>query len=467
MKPFWANHLRVHKEGRFGPPETKYRPRLELLEGRLLLTALPDGFTDTLVATGIQEPTAMAFAPDGRLFVCEQGGNLRIIKNGTLLARPFLNLDVETTGQRGLLGVAFHPRFLTGSPFVYVYYTVPTAPVHHRVSYFVASGDQAVLGSEHVVIDLDNSSGNTSLNGGAIHFGSDGKLYVATGQGATPQNSQALRNLHGKMLRLNPDGSVPPDNPFVGIPRVRPEIWASGLRNPFTFAVQPGTQRIYVNDVGSGLAFRSEEINYLSKGANYGWPFVEGYTRDGEYASPLFAYNMSFGGDNCSITGGVFYNPTTITFPKEYIGKYFFADFCAGWIYRIHPDAPNPAKTATPFATGISPGFIVDLKVDAGGSLYYLGRDNGGFVSRIDYVGRALKGVPPLERRTSPIVPETSPRIDETESFDSIVAALAMEPPVPPQVPNTGPGAVVVGRSPNTTRQEPLHDALHLRSLTE
>src|SRR5215213_11308398 len=114
---------------------------------------LPSGFAETLITSDLQSPTAMAFAPDGRLFVCQQGGQLRVIKHGTLLATPFLTVSTDSTGERGLLGVAFDPNFSTNH-FVYVYYTVLASPLHNRVSRFTASGDVAVAGSEVPILDL-------------------------------------------------------------------------------------------------------------------------------------------------------------------------------------------------------------------------------------------------------------------------------------------------------------------------
>jgi hypothetical protein len=262
---------------------------------------------------------------------------------------------------------------------------VPTSPVHNRVSRFTAdpsNPDSALPGSEAVIIELDNLTA-TNHNGGAIHFGSDGKLYVAVGDNAVPSNAQNLGNLLGKMLRLNPDGSIPPDNPFVTTPGARGEIWAAGFRNPFTFAVQPGTGRIYVNDVGSGGASRREEVNNLIKSGNFGWPTYEGYTNQPGFQSPVFAYDSNFGGGNCSIAGGAFYNPATSQFPSSYTGKYFFADLCGNWIYTIDPSAADPKSTITPFATDITSGTPVDLKIGPDGSLYML--LYGGLVFRVSY----------------------------------------------------------------------------------
>ena len=145
--------------------------------------SLPSGFNETLVASGLASPTAMQFAPDGRLFVAEQGGRLRVIKNGTLLSTPFVTLNVSSVGERGLLGVAFHPNFASNQ-YVYVYYTATTPAMHNRISRFTANGDVAVAGSEVVILELDNLSNATNHNGGAIAFGPDGKLYAAVGENA-------------------------------------------------------------------------------------------------------------------------------------------------------------------------------------------------------------------------------------------------------------------------------------------
>jgi len=177
---------------------------------------LPPGFSESVVASGLSNPTAMDFAPDGRLFVCQQAGQLRVIKNDVLLAAPFLTVTPDSTGERGLLGVTFDPDFVNNQ-WVYIYYTVPGSPAHNRVSRFTASGDVAVSGSEMMVLELDNLSNASNHNGGAIHFGSDGQLYVAVGENANPTNAQTLGNRLGKMLRINADGTIPTDNPFYGV----------------------------------------------------------------------------------------------------------------------------------------------------------------------------------------------------------------------------------------------------------
>ena len=329
----------------------------------------------------------MQFAPDGRLFVCEQGGRLRVITSaGALLPTPFLTLTVDSAGERGLLGVAFDPNFTTNR-YVYVYYTVPQSqppppaspiPPHNRISRFTANGNVAVPGSEVVILELDNLSGATNHNGGALAFGADGKLYAAVGENANGPNAQSMSNLHGKMLRINTDGTIPTDNPFyTSATGKNRAIWALGLRNPFTFAFHPDTSMMFINDVGQNTW---EEINLGVAAANYGWPTTEGATSDPRFRTPRYSY--SHAGGACAITGGAFYFPATGQFPAEYVNDYFFADYCAGWIKRLDASASTPVDFAMAIA---SP---VDLKVSDDGSLYYLARGGGansGVVYRIRY----------------------------------------------------------------------------------
>ena len=339
----------------------------------LAAATLPTGFVETQIS-GLPGATAMDFAPDGRLFVCQQGGDLRVIKNGVLLPAVFLHLTVDSSGERGLLGVTFDPNFASNN-FVYVYYTVPGSPPHNRVSRFTANGDVVMAGSEVQILNLENLSASNH-NGGAIHFGPDGKLYIAVGENAVPSNSQTLNNRLGKVLRINSDGTIPSDNPFFNTAGARQEIWALGLRNPFTFAFQAGGTRMFINDVGQSAW---EEINDGIAGSNYGWPTTEGPTSNPSFRGPIFAYQHgSTSTTGCAITGGAFYNPTTVQFPASYVGKYFFADLCTGWIRLLDPSN----NTAADFASGISNP--VDLKVSADGSLYYLSIGSGS-VFRVRY----------------------------------------------------------------------------------
>lgn len=167
-----------------------------------------------------------------------------------LISTPFVSLTVSALGERGLLGVAFDPNF-TANKFVYVYYTATTPTIHNRVSRFTAAGDIALAGSETILLDLETLSA-TNHNGGAIHFGPDGKLFVGVGENDVGSNAQSMNNRLGKMLRINSDGSIPTDNPFfMTASGANRAIWALGLRNPFTFAFQPRSANLLINDVGS------------------------------------------------------------------------------------------------------------------------------------------------------------------------------------------------------------------------
>ena len=334
---------------------------------------VPAGFDDSTFVQLPTDATAMEFAPDGRLFVCQQSGKLRVVQDGALLATPFLTLTVDSGGERGLLGVAFDPDF-ERNQYVYVHYTTTTPTVHNRVSRFTANGNVAVPGSELVLLNLDPLSTARNHNGGALHFGNDGKLYIAVGDNASPDSAQSFANPFGKILRINSDGTIPAGNPFVdrtsGIDKA---IWALGLRNPFTTAFQPSTGRLLINDVGQQTF---EEINLGVPGANYGWPAAEGPSSNPAYTDPLHHYGHADG--SCAITGGTFYEPGAVTFPAWNFGKYFFADYCGGWIRRLNPDT----GAITDFATGVAGP--VDLKVGPDGALYYLAR-NAAIVGRIGY----------------------------------------------------------------------------------
>ena len=351
---------------------------LALLCGASVAATLPSGFTETQI-TGLSNPTAMTFAPDGRLFICQQGGALRVVKNGALLATPFLTVTVNSSGERGLLGVAFDPNFATNN-FIYIYYTATTPAIHNRISRFTASAanpDVAAAGSEVVILDLNNLSSATNHNGGAIHFGPDGKLYAAVGENANSANAQSFANLLGKVLRMNTDPAnlIPTDNPYFNDANVTGNnklIWSLGLRNPFTFGFQPGTGRLFINDVGQNT---TEEINDGIPHSNYGWPTCEGFCSppDARFRDPLYVYNHTTGTPTgCAIVGAAFYNPPTVQFPAAYVGKYFFGDLCGGYIRYVDPGTGGTISSSTAFATGISS--LVDIQTADDGSLWYLAR---------------------------------------------------------------------------------------------
>ncbi|MBT1690522.1 PQQ-dependent sugar dehydrogenase [Dawidia soli] len=330
----------------------------------------PAGFSRVQVASGISNPTAMAFAPDGRIFVAQQNGALRVIKNGMLLATPFLQLSVNSSGERGLIGIALDPNFSTNQ-YVYLYYTLSDGS-RNRISRFTGNGDVVVAGSEVVVLNLDPLSSATNHNGGAMHF-KNGLLYVAIGENANGANAQNLDTYHGKLLRINPNGSIPSGNPFTTGSAQRRRVWAYGLRNPYTFDVQPGTDRVFVNDVGQSTW---EEINDATTGGrNFGWPTAEGNSSNANFTNPVFAYPHGSGdGTGCAITGGVFFNPTSSNYPAQYTGDYFYQDLCNRWINVLDLSGATPVRQ--PFATGLGNNALsIDIGLD--GNLYYLERSAG------------------------------------------------------------------------------------------
>ena len=356
--------------------------------------SLPAGFTESVVASGLTAPTTMHFAPDGRLFVAEQAGTVRVIENGTLLPTPFISLSgVDNSGERGLLGITFDPDFAT-TPWVYLYYTAATPSSHNRLVRVMASGNVA-SGAPQTLLDVENLGTSVFHNGGAIGFGPDGKLYLGVGENFQPALAQDMTRLFGKMLRLNGDGTIPSDNPFYTTATGnRRAIWALGLRNPYNLTFNPvGTPTMLINDVGEQ---RWEEINAGIAGANYGWPLAEGPDESGtpnpSFTYPIFSY---FHGQGCAIIGSAVYAPATVTFPAEYYGKMFFADYCGitftapdSWIAMIDPASPPPTGQGSfpHFANGlVAP---VDLRVGNDGALYYLERPsttNTGAVYRVQY----------------------------------------------------------------------------------
>lgn len=353
---------------------------------RPLAALLPAGFTDStfagtgVAAASISSGVAMQFAPDGRLFVCQQNGMLKVYSAAGAYLSTAIDLDVDSDGERGLLGIAFDPNFASNN-HIYLYHTVASTPRNNRISRFTMSGNMVLGGSETALVNLDALSGATNHNGGAMHFGSDGKLYVAVGENADTSHAQSIANRHGKILRYNPDGTIPTDNPtsvagiagtLTGANRA---IWAAGLRNPFTCHIE-GNQ-LYVNDVGGG---GWEEINRVATGArtvgfNFGWPNTEGGFTAGSFpnfTAPIHSYAHGGGSlQGYAITGGAYY-PAGGAFPAMYHNRYFYADYVRSWIG--HVDGATGAGPTDFLAT--SANSPVDLKV-RNGILYYLNRGTG------------------------------------------------------------------------------------------
>ncbi len=310
----------------------------------------------------------MAIAPDGRLYIAQKNGQVLIYDGTELLPDPFISVDVDITNERGLSGIAFHPDYEQNNYF-YLYYTVP-GQNHNRLSRFTANGDVALPGSEEILLELNQLSG-TIHNGGAMAFGADGKLYVAVGDGSNADNAQSFNTLLGKILRLNDDGSIPQDNPFytttAGVNR---SIYALGFRNPFTMAIS-AEGKIFANDVGQETW---EEVNDVKSGRNYGWPITEGNVTGGfvpaNYENPLHVYSHDQG---CAIIGAAFYDPELLRFPEKYHGKFFYADYCEGYINVIEPSTGELIET---FATQINRPLAFQFSSE--GRMYFLERAGQG-----------------------------------------------------------------------------------------
>ncbi len=350
--------------------------------------SLPPGFTVTKVAGNLNGGTDLEFAPDGRLFVNNQEGLVRIVKPGGNLTTFYdLSAKVDSTQERGLMEIAFAPAFSTNH-YVYLFYTrkaSASVPAHDRVVRVTARGDRAVAGSEKLIFRLPNQR-TPRHHGGSLDFGKDGKLYVSVGDNDLKTPAQSLKSTLGKILRINKDGTIPEDNPFYKRTKGQPRaIWALGLRNPFKIAVQPGTGTIFINDVGSSGSDAWEEINRGAKGANYGWPKVEGPANNPRFKDPI---SGSYGYTNtpgcCVITGGAFYNPAKAQFPRRYVGDYFFTDNSGQWIKTRDAATGKVTTFATAgFATELGNGSR-DLEVNKNGSLYIVG---DGYLGKISYTG--------------------------------------------------------------------------------
>lgn len=366
---------------------------------------LPPGFARSRVVDGLEEPTVIEFTPDGRLLIGQRNGVIRVFQGGTLRPAPLISIPADTTnGERGLVGLVLDPNFAANGHF-YAYYT--TAAPRNRVSRFTVVGDSASLGSEFVVWQNPDLAADYH-HGGSLRFGPDGNLYIATGDQFNSGNAQSLANEHGKILRVRPDGTIPPDNPFTGTPGARPAIWAYGLRNPFRFSIDSLDGAIWIGDVGGNSSDSQEEINRGVAGANYGWPYQEGvncYVSDCTgFVFPAYRYAhndpaYSAGVSQGSIICGPVYRSTS--FPTAYRGNLYVGDYANRWIRRLVIGSGGQVLGDPLFLRAPAAGTIVDLDVGPDGALYYVnigvpwsGEADAAAVYRVAYVG--LGNLPPI-----------------------------------------------------------------------
>jgi glucose/arabinose dehydrogenase len=298
------------------------------------------------VASGLSQPLYVtAPAGDPRLFIVEQTGRIRIVSGGTLLPAPFIDLSAKLTsgGERGLLSMAFHPNYAANGYF-YVYYTDLRGDTKVERYHVGANANTADPASAQLVLTVAQPYSNH--NGGLLMFGPDGYLYVGLGDGGSggdPQgNGQNPAALLGKILRLDVNGAapyaIPPNNPFVGQTGKRPEIWITGVRNPWRFSFDREAGLLYLADVGQNAW---EEVHVTPAGTgglNFGWNLMEGthcYTSGCNQQGltlPVLEYSHA---DGCSITGGYVYRGSAIPGLR---GHYFYADYCEGWIRSFRWD---------------------------------------------------------------------------------------------------------------------------------
>lgn len=381
---------------------------MSLLFRRLLLAALlfvshssfaepPPGFQNEIVVVGLDQPTALEFLPDGRLLIAEQQEEIFVVQPdaGIPDAQPFLQLDsTGIFGGQGLLDIELDPDF-DANGYYYVFYTKGSLN-RNRVSRFTASGNSTIEDSE-IVIWQDLQPALDEHQGGAVLVGPDGKLYISVGEAFVPDDAQKLTSYRGKILRLNRDGTTPPDNPFNdGSGPNLDAIWAYGLRNPFRLTADALTGRIFIGEVGGNdPAIAQEEINLLIRGANYGWPECEGACNTAGFTSPIYWYPHN--GRDAGIIGGFVYRGSR--FPNAYFGSYFFADYAQNWIRRMTFDTNGAVSGVFNFepADGALDGDYGDptgLKEGPDGALYYTDYTHDlnffwAMVRRIRYTGSA------------------------------------------------------------------------------
>ena len=349
--------------------------------------SLPPGLTlklDPFISTGLSAPVFLTQPlNDGRIFVVEQGGRIRLIKNGVLQTTPFLNITsrVLSGGERGLLSVAFHPQYATNH-FFYVYFTTQTSG-DIRIERFTTTSNPDVADptTSKLILTTAHSS-QSNHNGGLLTFGPDGMLYAGLGDGGGTGdpflNGQNFNALLASLLRLDVDHgdpyAIPADNPFVNQANHRGEIWAKGLRNPWRYAFDATTSLLYIADVGQDLHEEVDVVAANQGGLNYGWNIMEGAScynatscNQTGLTLPIIDYTHSNGA--CSITGGYVYRGSAIPGIR---GHYFYSDYCAGFLksFRYSNGAAIDQKD-----WGLAAGNVTSFGLDFAGEMYVMSGD--------------------------------------------------------------------------------------------
>lgn len=341
--------------------------------------------------TGLSQPIALADDGSGRLFIAEQAGRIRLIQGGNLLSQPFLDISdhVKNEGECGLLCVVFHPRFAQNGRFFINYTTVKNGPLETIVAEFKVDPHSARADSATEKEILRFTQPYPNHNGGQLAFGPDGMLYIAVGDGGSggdpQQNGQSLKTWLAKILRIDIDPkdatkpyAVPSDNPFVGRPEAKPEIWAWGLRNPWRFSFDRKTGQLWAGDVGQN---QWEEIDIIEKGKNYGWSAMEGSHEFepklavGELTGPVKDYGRDVG--QCVI-GGYVYRGSQY---PSLNGMYIYGDYSTGRVWGLRCEGNGKPITLDVQLLKL-PFSMSSFGQDRDGELYILDHP-GGKVLRI------------------------------------------------------------------------------------
>ncbi|WP_244228362.1 PQQ-dependent sugar dehydrogenase [Mucilaginibacter kameinonensis] len=347
------------------------------------------------ISSNLQSPTALAFPGNGDIWVTEQPGKIRVVKNGKLLDEPLLDLRSKMLKvnkgyeERGLLGICLHPQFKSNKKFYVFYSANTTGKFNHKdviAEYKLSSNSSGIdPNSGRVILEQDKPDGNH--DGGCIQFGRDGYLYISFGDGGGQGdkhgeigNGQNLSNLLGKILRIDVNSTtpynIPKSNPFVGKKDVAPEIWAYGFRNPYRFSFDKASGQLFAGDVGQDLW---EEVDIVIKGANYGWRLTEGThcynPATGcdikEITMPIAEYSHTEG---VSVIGGYIYNGKQVPILKS---KYVFADW-VGKVFYLQKAASKWQRGKITFQNIPQNLKIIGFGEDPSGEVYVLTNSDTG-----------------------------------------------------------------------------------------
>ncbi|KAB8059411.1 glucose dehydrogenase [Janthinobacterium sp. FT14W] len=338
------------------------------------------------VASGLDAPIFLIAPPgDSRLFMVERPGRIRVLQNGNLLATPFLDIGTltSTSGERGLLSLAFHPQYASNGYFFIYYTNLAGDIVIERRQVSAGNANVADPLSALTILTIAHPTFSNHY-GGLLSFGPDGYLYAGTGDGGSagdpPGNAQNTNVLLGKLLRLDVNASsvaqpyaIPPGNPFAGTAGARGEIWAYGLRNPWRYAFDVPAQLLYIADVGQA-SWEEVDVRPVGQaGNNYGWNIMEGahcYNSSSCSQAGLVLPAIEYGHDaagGCSITGGYVYRGTAL---PELAGQYLYSDYCSGWLKSFSYGNGTASAVTDWGITNV--GNILSFGQDAQNELYML-----------------------------------------------------------------------------------------------